>query len=270
MSSRSAIVLACALHVLRPVARLLLRNGVAYPAFAVAMKKVFLDAAHDELRDSGKKPTDSAVSLMSGVHRRDVRNLGRLAEPQAQDDGFETPLNMASQVVARWLSQPDCLDDEGQPRPLPRTGDAPHFDAIVASISSDVRPRAVLDELVRLGMAQEDNDHVTLLATGFVPRQGFAEMAQLMQDNLHDHIAAAALNLQGEHNYLEQAVFVDQAQRRVGPAPAYGGRQGLAPGLQNGDDRGAGPLRPRPATHRPQPAHSPRAVWQLLLRGRQR
>jgi hypothetical protein len=211
MSSRSAIVLDCALHVLRPLARLLLRNGVAYPAFAVAMKKVFLDAAHAELQATGKKPTDSAVSLMSGVHRRDVRNLGRLAEPATADAEGETPLNMASQVVARWLSQTDCLDDEGQPRPLPRSGDWPTFDALVASVSSDVRPRAVLDELVRLGMAQEDDQQqVALLITGFVPRQGFAEMAQLMQDNLHDHIAAASLNLQGEHNNLEQSVFVDQ------------------------------------------------------------
>ena len=81
----------------------------------------------------------------------------------------------------------------------------------MASVSSDVRPRAVLDELVRLGMAQEDDQQqVALLITGFVPRQAFAEMAQLMQDNLHDHIAAASLNLQGEHNYLEQSVFVDQ------------------------------------------------------------
>ncbi|PTT20615.1 hypothetical protein DBR12_08915, partial [Acidovorax sp. HMWF029] len=84
-------------------------------------------------------------------------------------------------------------------------------DGLVASISSDVRPRAVLDELVRLGMAEEGEDgQIRLLATGFVPRQGFAEMAQLMQDNLHDHLAAASLNLEGEHNYLEQAVFVDQ------------------------------------------------------------
>ncbi|MFN4121507.1 DUF6502 family protein [Acidovorax sp.] len=212
MPSRSAIVLACALHVLRPLARLLLRNGVAYPAFAAAMKKVFLDAAHAELQDSGKKPTDSAVSLMSGVHRRDVRNLGRLAEPADTQVEGETPLNMASQVVARWLSQADCLDDEGQPRPLPRTSEGPHFDALVASISSDVRPRAVLDELLRLGMAEEDPDsgQVRLLATGFVPRQGFAEMAQLLQDNVHDHLAAAALNLEGGHNYLEQSVFVDQ------------------------------------------------------------
>lgn len=210
MSSRSAIVLASTLRVLRPLARLLLRNGVAYPAFAAAMKKVFLDAAHEELQSSGKKPTDSAVSLMSGVHRRDVRNLGRLAEPATDDGEYETPLNMASQVVARWLSQPDCLDDEGQPLTLPRTAVGPHFDGLVASISSDVRPRAVLDELVRLGMAREDGAEVTLLAAGFVPRQGFAEMAQLMQDNLHDHIAAASLNLQGDHNYLEQSIFVDQ------------------------------------------------------------
>lgn len=210
MSSRSAIVLASALRLLRPLARLLLRNGVAYPAFAAAMKKVFLEAAAHELKSSGKKPTDSALSLLSGVHRRDVRNLGRLAEPLSADDAAEAPMSMASQVVARWLGDVDCLDDEGQPRPLPRAGSAPSFDGLVLGISSDVRPRAVLDELVRLGMAEETADEVRLLAPGFVPRQGFAEMAQLLQDNLHDHVAAASLNLDGGHNYLEQSVFVDQ------------------------------------------------------------
>jgi hypothetical protein len=210
MSSRSAIVLASALRLLRPLARLLLRNGVAYPAFAAAMKKVFLEAAAHELKSSGKKPTDSALSLLSGVHRRDVRNLGRLAEPLSAEDSAEAPMSMASQVVARWLGDVDCLDDEGQPRPLRRAGSAPSFDGLVLGISSDVRPRAVLDELVRLGMAEETADEVRLLAPGFVPRQGFAEMAQLLQDNLHDHVAAASLNLDGGHNYLEQSVFVDQ------------------------------------------------------------
>jgi Family of unknown function (DUF6502) len=210
MSSRSALVLASVLRLLRPLARLLLRNGVGYPAFATAMKKVFLEAASDELQSSGKKTTDSALSLLSGVHRRDVRNLGRLAEPDAGTDALDSPMSMASQVVARWLGDVDCLDDEGQPRPLPRTGAAPSFDNLVSGISSDVRPRAVLDELVRLGMAEESANEVRLLAPGFVPRQGFAEMTKLLQDNLHDHVAAASLNLDGSHNYLEQSVFVDQ------------------------------------------------------------
>ena len=46
---------------------------------------------------------------------------------------------------------------------------------------------------VRLGMAEEGEDgQIRLLVAGFVPRQGFAEMAQLLADNLSDHAAAAA------------------------------------------------------------------------------
>lgn len=208
MPSRSSIVLAAVLHLFKPLARLLLRHGVAYPAFASALKQVFVEAALDELERAGKKQTDSAVSLLSGVHRRDVRTLGRIVLARALAEG--EPMNMATQVVARWLGDLDYLDEEGQPRSLPRAGPGPSFDALVAAISSDVRPRAVLDELVRLGLAEEAEGQVRLLAAGFVPRQGFEEMAVLMQNNLHDHIAAASLNLEGGHNFLEQAIFVDQ------------------------------------------------------------
>jgi hypothetical protein len=207
MATRSAIVLASVLRALKPLARLALRHGVAYPAFAAALKQVFLEAAVDELRAAGKKQTDSAISLLSGVHRRDVRNLARL-EPERI--AMEAPMNMASQVMSRWLTDPDYLDDEGVPLVLPRAGRDPSFDALVARISSDVRPRAVLDELVRLGMAEEGEAGVRLLAPGFVPRHGFSELSQLLADNLHDHAAAAARNLDGERNFLEQAMFVDQ------------------------------------------------------------
>ncbi len=206
--SRSTTVLAAVLRLLRPVARLLLRHGVAYPAFAAALKQVFVDAAHDELRRTGQKQTDSAVSLLSGVHRRDVRTLGRDAMADAPPD--EQPLSLASQVVARWLGDATYLDEEGGPRTLPRFGDAPSFDSLVAQVSHDIRARTVLAELERLGMAEHTERHVRLLAPGFVPRQGFAEMMALLRDNAHDHLAAATLNLDGEHNYLEQAVFVDE------------------------------------------------------------
>lgn len=33
-------------------------------------------------------------------------------------------------------------------------------------------------------------------------------MAKLLQNNVHDHLADAALNLKGGHNYLEQSVFL--------------------------------------------------------------
>lgn len=207
MPTRSETVLAAVLHIVKPLARTLLRHGVAYPAFSTALKQVFLEAAADELAATGKKQTDSALSLLSGVHRRDVRTLGRHWHDSS---GFDAaPMNMASEVVARWISETDYLDKEGQPRVLSRSDTASGFDALVASISKDVRPRAVLDELIRLGIAQEEDAEVRLLAPGFVPRQGFEEMVALMRANLHDHAAAAAANLEGG-NHLEQAVFVDE------------------------------------------------------------
>jgi hypothetical protein len=207
MPSRSGIVLASVLRAFKPLARLLMRNGVAYPAFALVLKQVFLEAAVDELGATGKKQTDSAISLLSGVHRRDVRNLSRLDSSRIAS---EEPMNLVSEVAGRWLSDPDYLDDEGQPREIPRAGKKPSFEALVLAISNDVRSRAVLDELVRLGLAKETESGIRLLAPGFAPRQGLPEMAALLADNLHDHAAAASFNLDGTRNYLEQAVFCDE------------------------------------------------------------
>jgi Family of unknown function (DUF6502) len=206
MSNRSSIVLAAVLHLIKPVVRLMLRHGVAYPSFAAALKQVFLEAAQDELRQQGRNQTDSAVSLLSGVHRRDVRTLTR--SDDAPRLSANAPMNMATQVVARWLTHEHYHYADGTPRPLQRT--APHggFDGLVASISSDIRPRAVLDELISLGIARDTPEGLQLLEPGLVPRQGFEAMATLLSDNLHDHMAAASGNMDGS-NFLEQAIFVD-------------------------------------------------------------
>jgi hypothetical protein len=205
--TRSDLALAAVLQVLRPLVRFLLRHGVAYPAFAAALKRVFLDAARDELRRTGQKQTDSAVSLLSGVHRRDVRTLAATPAHELQGDA---PKSLASEVVGRWLSEPAYLDAEGLPLPLPRYGEAPSFDALVTAVSGDIRARTILSELERLGMAQHTEGIVQLLAPGFVPREDFARTLGLLRDNLRDHAAAATVNTDGTHNYLEQAVFVDE------------------------------------------------------------
>ena len=219
VKDRSNIVLNSVLHLLRPAVRLMLRHGVAYPAFAAALKQVFLSAAQDELRSRSMAQTDSAVSLLSGVHRRDVRNLTRAEEPAPTTQAFA---GLASQVVTRWLSQDLYLDDNQAPISIARAGPTPSFDALVQAVTQDVRPRSVLDELIRLGLAAEEEGRVTLLAQGFVPQSGLPELATLMQDNLFDHVAAACENLDKKTavdaatqsadstDFLEQSVFVDE------------------------------------------------------------
>jgi hypothetical protein len=195
MNNRSTIVLDAVLRVFKPAARLLLQHGVSYGALAAALKRVFLDAAQDELKARGMARTDSAITLLSGVHRRDVRTLLRSAPP-AEPSATRAPLSMASEVVGRWLTQRPWLGADQLPRRLPRGAGDDGFDALVASVSSDIRPRAVLDELKRLGVVAEDDD-VALLADGLRRARVFEEMSWLFADNLHDHLAAAAGNLQG-------------------------------------------------------------------------
>ena len=219
MTARSSVILHSVLHLLKPVVRLMLRHGVAYPAFAAALKQVFLSAAQDEIKASGMAQTDSAVSLLSGLHRRDVRNLTRADDPAPAPQAFA---GLASQVVARWLSQDLYLDENQAPIAIARAGPTPSFDALVHAVTQDVRPRSVLDELIRLELAAEQDGQVTLLAQGFVPRAGLPELAALMQDNLFDHVAAACENLDKKAavegatqsadttDFLEQSVYVDE------------------------------------------------------------
>jgi len=211
-------VLARVLHALRPLVRLLVHHGITYPALAAALKTVFLEEARRDLQRRGMPVTDSALTLLSGVHRRDVRTLTR--EGAGASAGREapaaggTPLSLAAEVVGRWMHDRRYLGRDGHPKVLPRgkagAGEPGSFDALVEGISRDVRPRAVLDELQRLGVAEESADGVRLLAEGFAPRRGSDEMAALFAANVHDHAAAAVANLRGEANFLEQAVFVDE------------------------------------------------------------
>jgi Family of unknown function (DUF6502) len=201
---RARIALRAALAMLVPLARWLVRNGVHYASFAPALKSVFVEAARQELVDHGGKITDSALSVLSGVHRRDIRAM----EQPAPDDAEPKTPSVASQLVTRWLTDPALRGADEQPLVLPKNGDKLSFDTLARQVSSDVHPRTLLAEMQRLGLVAIEGEEVRLQAQAFVPQKGFAEMAGLMRDNLSDHMAAAAHNLNGSGDkFLEQSIF---------------------------------------------------------------
>ncbi len=50
----------------------LIRSGVGYTEFSAALKPIFYQQALQELERIDQKPTISAISLLSGLHRKDV------------------------------------------------------------------------------------------------------------------------------------------------------------------------------------------------------
>ena len=193
--------------ILQPLARVAVARGLPLSALTQILKDVLVDAAQVELKRRGEKPTQSRISVLSGVHRKDVRDF--LSQTPERESARE-PVSRAESVVGRWLGDPAYRDAEGQPVVLPRAGAAPSFEALVAGISTDVRPRTVLDELKRLGFVRhdEDDDTLALDTAAFVPSDDEAHLLRLFEANLADHAQAAAANVTGSDGpFLERAVY---------------------------------------------------------------
>ncbi len=191
-----------------PVARWLLRSGVSYGALAHLLKPVFVEAAREELARTGAEPTYSALSVLSGVHRKDVRALSEAPAEAAATHPRGVPL--ASQVYTRWLSAKRYRGRDGQPRALPRSGPGITFETLAREVSVDVHPRTVMDELLRLGLIQAEGDVLMPAAPSFTPSRQRDELTGLFAANAADHMAAAVHNLTTDApRYLEQSVFAD-------------------------------------------------------------
>lgn len=176
------------------------------------LKSAYVQVAKEEFTLDDKRQTDSRISLLTGVHRKDVR---RLAHETSGPDLMPANVSLGSQLIALWLSRPEYLDERGHPRPLARVagkGSENSFEALVTSQSKDIRPRAVLDEWQRLGIVHvDDADRVCLNVEGFVPEKGFDEKAYYVGHNVHDHLAAGAHNLLGgTPPFLERSVYSDR------------------------------------------------------------
>jgi hypothetical protein len=199
-------------RMLRPLVRLLIRSGVTFPAIAEVLRGVFVDVALRDLLSEPKARTDSRISLLTGIHRKDVR---RLRQSEAVVDETPAAVAIGSQVIARWIGTSTYLDPNGEPLVLPRTAPepAPSFEALVRSVTTDVRARAVLDNLVDQGaLVLEADDTVRLNTAAFIPRQGREEQLFFFSRNLHDHIAAAVANVlsSGSAPFLDRSVHYDQ------------------------------------------------------------
>lgn len=177
-------------RLLAPIARLCVARGVLFGEIADQLKGQFVKAAADRIEG---KITDSRISVMTGLQRRDIARL------RAQPADTSPPINHLSRLVAQWVALGGA--------PLDRVA----FDDLAQDIRRDVHPATMLAQLTDAGTVVVAPDNwITLQATSYQPLPGTEAQLDYLARNGGDFLNAATANvLQSPAPFFERAVHYD-------------------------------------------------------------
>lgn len=195
-------LLDAARRILRPLVRILLRNGIPSDALTELVRKTYVDVAETEFGIGGRRQTNARISVITGLNRKEVARL-RGSEPLAGDDQIRW--NRAATVLGAWLRDEAFQDRKGDPLDLPFETGKPSFVQLVKKHSGDMQPRAIADELLRVGAVEEVEGRLRMTTRGYVPASDPESVAEILGIDTAELIETIDHNMQaGEDDRLFQ------------------------------------------------------------------
>lgn len=207
-------LLRAARRILRPLVRILLRNGIASDAFTELVRKVYVDVADEEFGLPGKRQTVSRISVITGLNRKEVTRLRGL---DAIDGADERWRNRAATVLSAWELEPAFQDRKGDPLELTFSGPSPNLTELVRQHSGDMQPRAVLDELIRVGAVEVvAEDRFRMSRRGYEPSGDPEAMIDILGVDASEFIETVDYNVQHapKDTLLQAKVLYDNVPAR--------------------------------------------------------
>lgn len=225
-------LLAAIRHVLRPLCRIAIRNGIGFDDLSLALKSALVSSARSELRDNGKKnPADDEVGLMTGMTALQVRDLSGPENSAASILNFSLA---ASAVLAGWHSDVLYLGPYGLVLDIPIRSEDPQrglesrsFESLVhkyagPNISADI----VLDALVKSNSVElMGNGIVRCVARTYIAERLSPENIQAFAEAVHTVIGTTAANLKNTvkgAGLLQRSVFADYGLSEADLAKFHG------------------------------------------------
>jgi len=181
--------------IFKAIARVALARALPYDAVAEVAKRAFIDVAYREFVIPGRKPSASRVSVLTGIHRKEIARA--LAAPDPEDRETSGRVTCAAAVVAGWRRDRAFADRRGAPAVLKFDGASGSFSELVRRFGiGDIPARAVLDELLRVGTVERRADGgLALVASAYLPEKTSPEALAILGTDVADLIAVIDHNL---------------------------------------------------------------------------
>lgn len=196
-SNIKATLVASCRALLRPVASVVLKCGLTWREFSEISKSVFVSVATDEFGIRGRPTNISRVSILTGISRKEVkRQRELLTEPVGASSPKTTD---ATRLLSGWHQDPNYLDKEGLPLPLPPRGSNPSFETLFESYGGDTPQQTLLRELLKAGSVAEQTDSRLVAQRRYhMPVEMDAGSIRFFGTNLFDHANTLSRNVTGE------------------------------------------------------------------------
>jgi len=204
---------------LKPLVRILLRNGIAYGSFAELAKKVYVDVAFDEFAPEKKKQSMSRVSALTGLTRKEAKRLHELQQSDTSES--EQRYNRAVRVISGWVNDPEFHNAHGRPADLPIDAETGSFSALVKKYSGDVTSRSMLAVLGVASSIEMDGDRVRLVQRAYVPGNDATEKLRILGTDAAELIATIDHNLVSSENALHYQRKVSNLRINTDALPAF-------------------------------------------------
>src|SRR6185312_2795916 len=138
------------LRLLRPLVKIMLREGLTYSQFAAIAQMAFVESAAKDFVGKGMRSTASSVCALTGMTLPEVRSVLVEQERFDSSDLLEVS-NPFARVLHGWHNDRDYVGPYGFPVDLPFDGSPLSFTNLTSRHAEGVSPQVVLKELMRVG-----------------------------------------------------------------------------------------------------------------------
>jgi hypothetical protein len=208
-------LLAAYRKLMQPLVRVLIRNGVSFGELAEVLKSVFVEVAARDFQID-ERTSRSRVAIITGLTRKEVARQEEILR-SGQALRMVSNLNRVTRVLEGWHSDPAFTGPYGMPLDLPfESPSSPSFAGLVRKHSGDMAPRAMLDELIRVGVVQQTAlGTFKVLARAYIPRDFHPDALERFGEVVHDFICTYEFNMYkgAGPGRFERKVFADDGLR---------------------------------------------------------
>lgn len=209
-------VLAAYKRLLRPLVRILIRNGVSYGEFGEVAKDVYVEVAAEDFQLPDRNMTQGRIAILTGLTRKEVNRL--ITQKGQQERDYATNLNRVARILSGWHTDPEFTGPYGLPLDVPYDeAGGRSFAELVRRYTGDMPVRAMLDELLRIGVVKEtEAGRLKVLTRTYLPKADAPESLDRLGNAVRNFVETMDFNrseTDPERKLFERTVLADAGVR---------------------------------------------------------